>query len=278
MDDLNLGENDLHRDRGAEFVAGLGTVSVAQLTNGDYDEDCPICHSSYGPWDPAQVRCCGRAFHKGCLGEWLSQGQNNTCPICRVELFVKLQDEEEDEDEDDNEEEDGDGEGGGEEEEDNGIGWPGQEEECQIGGTLEDYGIVVGDDCSNDEDREWMTDYIRNYNDIEPSAQSDEYILNQLRTGRRHKWGYLGHRYQYQELLVDGADLPPLDFETRDLTIDQDLALFRELQRRGCFKVGWMRREYWERRGWGDFRTYEHLARLGTLWCAEHQRWFRLRS
>lgn len=120
MDEFNLGGNEKHRDRGAEFVAGLGTVSVAQLTNGDYDEDCPICQSSYGPMDPAQVKCCGRAFHKGCFVEWLSEGQNNTCPICCVELFEKPREEEED--------------------------------EGEIRETTQDYAVFMGEDCSDDED------------------------------------------------------------------------------------------------------------------------------
>lgn len=119
-------------------------------------------------------------------------------------------------------------------------------------------------------------DNIVNLKNMDPSDQSDEYILKQLRTGRRYEWGYVGHRYQYQMLLVDGANLPPLDPETDDLTIDQDLALFRELPRRVCLKVEGMRRMYWEPRSWGNFRTYEHLAIRGTLWCVEHQRWFRI--
>jgi len=255
MDDFNSGENDLHRDRGAEFVAGLGTASVAQLTNGDYDEDCPICQSSYGPMNPAQVNCCGRAFHKNCLVEWFSEGRNNTCPICRAELFEKPQEEVEEEE---------------------GIGGPGQEGEGETGEISEDYAVYMGEDCSDGPDEWNPDDDIDDWDEIDLSNQSDEHILKQLRTGRRHTWGYLGHREQYQMFLVDGASLPPLDPETSDLTIDQDLALFRELQRRGSFKVEGMRRMYWERRSWGDFRTYEHLAIRGTLWCVEHQRWFRI--
>lgn len=255
MDDFESGENETCRSRGAEFVAGLGTVSVAVLANGDYDKDCPICQSSYGSTDPAQVSCCGRAFHKNCLTEWLSEGQSNTCPICRAELFEKPEEEMDEED---------------------GIGGPDQEGEGETGEISEGYAFFVGEDFFDGPDEWRPDDDMDSDDDMFLSNQSDEYVLKQLRTGRRHKWGYLGHRYQYQMLLVDGANLPPLDPETSDLTIEQDLALFRELQRRGCFKVEGMRCRYWERNGWGDFRTYEHLAERGTLWCTEHRRWFRI--
>ncbi len=183
--------------------------------------------------------CCGRAFHPECLLDWLSEDHRNTCPNCRTKLF--------------------------EDSEDIGIG-PGQEGEGEgeTGDIWEYNAVLLGEESWRNDDAGWRPEDMEDCDNAEPSDQDNEDILERLRSGRRHEWGELGDRDQYRLFLLDGADLPALDPGSTGLTVEQDLALFRELQRRGCFELEGMRRMYWDQRFWGHFRTYEHLMEKAT--------------
>lgn len=92
----------------------------------------------------------------------------------------------------------------------------------------------------------------------------------------------------YQELLSDGADLPPLpppQLPTTDspsmlstgdqwLSFEQDTALFRESQRRGAFRVPRMRNLDRRHMKWSDAEVYEHLRSSHHNWCVRARLWF----
>jgi hypothetical protein len=63
-----------------QFLDGLSEIDVC----------CPICTIEWSS-DETTIRTqCGHIYHKACLLDWVKPGRwpkNNTCPVCRSELF-----------------------------------------------------------------------------------------------------------------------------------------------------------------------------------------------
>jgi len=49
-----------------------------------YPSECPICLATWEPSDEIKVTPCGHAFHKECIGNWLTTAR--TCALCRQDL------------------------------------------------------------------------------------------------------------------------------------------------------------------------------------------------
>jgi hypothetical protein len=49
-------------------------------------DNCPICFAEYGA--DVKITICAHKFHSSCLNEWLAD--NETCPMCRTEIQVKM--------------------------------------------------------------------------------------------------------------------------------------------------------------------------------------------
>ncbi|KAI9266987.1 hypothetical protein BY458DRAFT_512423 [Sporodiniella umbellata] len=45
-------------------------------------EGCQVCLSSYQSQEDVRILACHHGFHKDCIDQWLTQGQNQ-CPLCR---------------------------------------------------------------------------------------------------------------------------------------------------------------------------------------------------
>ncbi|KAK5129699.1 hypothetical protein LTR04_005028, partial [Oleoguttula sp. CCFEE 6159] len=73
-----------------EFVeSGLTPVSIAALP-ASADTSCAICRTEYTAADGVCVPtrlACGHIMGEECLFKWWEQGDSNTCPLCRRELF-----------------------------------------------------------------------------------------------------------------------------------------------------------------------------------------------
>ena len=78
---------------GSDYVATLQTVSPTTLGNDEIDKQCVLCRSTYTK-DPV-ITPCKHAFCEECILSWLSEDKanQNTCPMCRRELFQKHEEE-----------------------------------------------------------------------------------------------------------------------------------------------------------------------------------------
>lgn len=74
---------------GSQYVAALPTVSLTELGDDEADRQCVVCRNTYGA-DPV-ILPCKHVFDKECLLSWLSEDEahQNTCPMCRRQLFRK---------------------------------------------------------------------------------------------------------------------------------------------------------------------------------------------
>lgn len=251
-----------------EFVAGLRLNSLALLPDSESDTDCAICYGPYeskeqpAPENPVLVPCCGKTFHRGCIVQWVSEYYMITCPNCRTVLFTMVQDSEVNDDSDENDDSEGITDGDSEEHDyDDHDEGPDHE-------SIYEYNTAVI------EGEEWEPEIVGDNSEEVPDTHEEDIIR---RLHQRYHQGLppLGSRGEYRQLLEDGAYMPPLEVGEPTLDLDQELALFRELQQRGAFELQDMKEMYWEERGWRHFRTYEHLRSKNTLWDYEAQRWFR---
>ena len=78
---------------------------------------------------------------------------------------------------------------------------------------------------------------------------------------------------QYQDLLAEGAHMPPFDRRELHLNVRQDIAMFRELQRRGAFQVRGMR-DSRVSRSMSDAQMYSQLRNHGYNWSVRARVWF----
>jgi hypothetical protein len=49
-------------------------------------EKCQVCLNNYQLEDFIRILPCHHGFHKECVDEWLTQGQNK-CPLCREDVI-----------------------------------------------------------------------------------------------------------------------------------------------------------------------------------------------
>ena len=84
--------------RGSQYVASLPTVPRLTLGNDEPEQHCGICYEAYSE-DPVMLPC-RHQFDSQCLLYWLSEAHSgqNTCPVCRRELFPRQRDYDEDAD------------------------------------------------------------------------------------------------------------------------------------------------------------------------------------
>ena len=262
---------------GTEFVAGLKVVPIASLPNSDYETDCLVCRQSYIPEDPAaadnpvQLTCCSRGLHRECIADWVVTNRNNTCLVCRRTLFrteptfsaagLNLATHRPDDDQ--------------------------HLQSLDEHQTPEDEDTEINeydDDAIMNPNDEWELEYIhfdledkRTYEDDD----TDEAIIQRF----NFPWHVdINNRFddpplvpieQYRELLRSALDLLPISPKQTKLTVQNELSMFRALQRAGAFNLEGMRRMYWWERGWHGCMIFEHLMSKNTKWCVEHGRWMR---
>eukprot|EP01069_Polyplicarium_translucidae_P002028 Polyplicarium_translucidae@DN1893_c0_g1_i3.p2 len=53
-----------------------------------FDHACPSCNQP-GDQCPPALGACGHSFHLHCINQWLQQGSNPLCPMCRREFCFK---------------------------------------------------------------------------------------------------------------------------------------------------------------------------------------------
>lgn len=61
------------------------TQQVKQTIVGN-SEKCQVCLNSYQLEETIRILPCHHGFHKDCIDEWLTQGQNK-CPLCRLQVI-----------------------------------------------------------------------------------------------------------------------------------------------------------------------------------------------
>ena len=282
-----------HDDRARAWIAKLGIISVGELSDGG--KVCAICLEDHVDRDkPVQMGCCNRVFHFECLRVWLSGPLAKTCPNCRAELS-----------DEDNEDEDNDSiyemddwlthaEGEWQE-----WRWDTRSEARVRGsddeeGDWDPEGGYLEDRAQNTDGQE-ASETIKHVDGVEVTEVrlpdlSDEDIMKKLHNprtpmvtsfGSAKSRGALGSAHQYRDLRRSGAQLPPIHGDNDEprhhhvvatLSHRQDLAMFREFQRRGCFALEGMREEFQEERKWSDWQTYEYLSSEATFWCSEQGR------
>merc|ERR1712046_246084 len=67
----------------------LDTLESSIHLEGDSENECPICMSSFIEGAEKVKTACGHEFHTGCLMKWLRTGKS-TCPMCRCDLGEAL--------------------------------------------------------------------------------------------------------------------------------------------------------------------------------------------
>lgn len=50
----------------------------------DSEDECSICLEKFKEKEKKIILKCSHEFHKKCIKKWLNN--NNTCPLCRIEL------------------------------------------------------------------------------------------------------------------------------------------------------------------------------------------------
>lgn len=80
---------DVLRVGGRKNVGGKTYVLQHVLPNAEAIEDnmvCGICQSIFS--DPFSVVPCGHNFCRDCIGQWLENGNNLSCPTCKARITI----------------------------------------------------------------------------------------------------------------------------------------------------------------------------------------------
>ncbi|XWS26783.1 hypothetical protein CRYUN_Cryun26dG0059800 [Craigia yunnanensis] len=80
-DAITMPENPQARQQAViRLVSDMPTVNYATGS-------CSVCMESF--WqseEAARQVSCGHVYHHNCITDWLSNGNSNSCPLCRHEI------------------------------------------------------------------------------------------------------------------------------------------------------------------------------------------------
>ena len=230
---------------GSEFVEGLSVISVRRLP--EHERECALCQTPYelnagGKEAPVQLPCRHK-FGDRCLYNYMSESQdnNNTCPTCGAISYNKLY-------------------------------------RYVVGGDLvESEEYQEPSSTTRKKDYENIHEHSLTESEVNEAIEREEQAARQYENTQRLKLaatrrtGSLHDRATYRELLAGGVDLPPLASTDLLLNVEQDRALFEELQRGGAFVRSGPFMEQFE--DYTDFEIYEILRDRGLGWSHERRRW-----
>ena len=77
--------NILQKMKGIPYADMLAGGLGMQI---ERDKDCAVCLIEFANHDQV-VKCPNKhVFHETCFSDWIKNGVNVTCPVCRVEMPV----------------------------------------------------------------------------------------------------------------------------------------------------------------------------------------------
>ena len=249
---------------GSEFVEGLYTLSPQQLP--EIERECDLCQIPYesitGRGREVPIRLpCGHTFGDQCIYQYMSEehNNNNKCPSCGTVSYNKLY------------------------------------RYVTLGDLIDDEGtgqenVTAGDFIENEDyeelvnrhkaaDQEDVHEDSPSESEVNKALEYEEKLAREFEENQRweiavaRRIGSLADRATYQELLADTTDLPPLAATDVLLNLEQDRALFEELQRRGAFSENMISMRQFKDHS--DFEVYEIFRDKGLRWSTEHGKWVR---
>ncbi|KAL8831085.1 MAG: hypothetical protein Q9191_001066 [Dirinaria sp. TL-2023a] len=240
-------DNEPVRETLGQLMTVFAYVQIRRLA--EEDRTCPCCRCRYmeiregeDPLVELPVRTlCGHVLGEACLKRWLP---NNTCPLCRAQLF-SVPDDSASEDEDEEEDSDMDSE----------------EENSPAQVRVQSYSPDARD--------------IREVAQIYQSwPRSRAWLVAEIR-----RVGAFREARLYADLLADRATLPGPRTFGPDLhgLLDwrQDRALCHEIRRLGGFEYDGMGYDIWASNWQTVEEKYEELRNERLCWNLRHHAWIR---